>query len=100
MNNKNTSSITEPSTTNNQDLLDLLGLGGGDVIPTSTITPAPLSLGVLNGNDITGLNVNSAPAPMLGGLGTIGGDLSITNAPSLGDLTISNQPTNMVGIFG
>lgn len=91
MNNKN----TESSTSNNQDLLDLLGLGGGDVISTST-TIAPAPLGILNGNDLTGLNVNSsAPAPMLG-LGTIGGDLSITNTPTLGDITISSQPTNMV----
>lgn len=85
MNNKNT--IAESS--NNQDLLDLLGLGGGDVIPTSTITPAPL--GTLNGNDLTGLNVSSAPAPMLG-LGTMGSDLGITNTPTLGDITISNPP--------
>ncbi|KAL5277957.1 AP1G1 family protein [Megaselia abdita] len=90
MNNKNT--VPETSTSNNQDLLDLLGLGGGDVIPTSTITPAPL--GVLNGNDLTGLNANNAPAPMLG-LGTMVGDLGITNTPALGDITISSQPTNM-----
>lgn len=94
MNSKNT--ITETSTSNNQDLLDLLGLGGDDVIPTSTISPAPL--GILNGNDLTGLNVSSAPAPMvgMGTMGTIGGDLSITSTPALGDITIPSQPTHMV----
>lgn len=97
MNNKNTISMTEPSSTNNQDLLDLLGLGGGDVIPTTTaISPAPL--GILNGNDLTGLNVNNSPAPMqiLGGLGSMGNELSINNTVTLGDITNTNQPTNMV----
>lgn len=77
MNTKNT--IAETSISNNQDLLDLLGLGGNDVIPTSSISPAPL-----NGNDNT-------LAPVLGMGGAIESDHS-----SLGDLAMSNQSTNMV----
>lgn len=81
MNTKNT--IAETSISYNQDLLDLLGLGGNDVIPTSSsISPAPL-----NGNDST---VNNVPAPIVG-LGALGSD-----QPNIGDFAISNQPVDIV----